>query len=1090
MKKVILKTIVVAAVCCATAVYAKQDMSVPRPGVAAETGSMGSSAVFKEVPAPGKSVAVKSLVQPAVKVAQRVENADDNVVFYDNFDDGDYVRSNYTIVDVDGDGHSNHNIWYWKEDETLMQYNSDKIREANDWLITPAIHLDGRNEYTFSYTVNMGDPVNFRVTIGSSADPDDQTTVLATHTEFYAWKQQTMDVDFTVPAEGDYYIGFYVYSGLEASWMNLFDVKVTRGIYLFAPQAVTALTVTPGANGAEEAEIAFDMPTQLVNGDALEGQVTANIYRDDNLVHSLQAAPGTHCSWTDTETGSGLFTYKVACANAEGEEGAAESVTVTVGSDLAEPVGNMQARVINGCKGAELTWTAPTKGANGGYFDPATVTYNIWRCTDDQNYELIAENVKETMYTDADISDALAATGLPQETFYYGVTAVNGRGESEMATDVKVLGTPYTLPVGESFPNGQFDIYRWTVTSVVGSLGWICLNQGEGGIEPQDGDSGFIKFYSSWWADTEVDSQLFSPWFSLKDTENPVFSFYMYHWDESSIDPSGRNTKLVIEISTDDETYVQIGEDFMATSATYGWQEHRISLAGYEGCEHVRIALRGVMDNNWMYYYVDNINIEELAACDLASSSFSGATSLPMNSRGAYYFTYHNRGTEAVDDYSLTLYIDGLPVQSIDGEAIEAGDERTVEFTVDATAARAGQSHEIYAEIDCPGDGNLTNNRSVSLLLDVDGTWYPQASGLTGNAGETEVSLKWDAPVLPDEVTETEDGAEDYEPFAISGIGDWTMIDGDERSSGRYTAVPSDPNVGVNQSFMVWNPYELEPDTVDWSSPSVSFLLPRTGNQCFLCWYAVTGIFDGETYSAPYNDDWMVSPELLPGSTFSFYVRKLRISYTGETYEVLYSKTTPTDTTAFEVLRKAEAAIDWERVEVTVPDDARYIAIRYTASDCLGIMVDDITYTSALYGLKIAGYNVFRNGEKINDVLLTEPSYTDYDVRPGTDYEYAVSVVYNLGESVATEPLEIRTAGSGVDDVTNTGVIVLAEQGHVIVRSPEGADVSVWGLDGKQAGSKIIGEDGGTVSIPVAPGLCLVRVVTAAGVETVKVVVR
>jgi len=46
----------------------------------------------------------------------------------------------------------------------------------------------------------------------------------------------------------------------------------------------------------------------------------------------------------------------------------------------------------------------------------------------------------------------------------------------------------------------------------------------------------------------------------------------------------------------------------------------------------------------------------------------------------------------------------------------------------------------------------------------------------------------------------------------------------------------------------------------------------------------------------------------------------------------------------------------------------------------------------------LLGYNVYRNGEKVNDVAITTTSYTD--TLPGYgDYDFNVSAVYDEGES-------------------------------------------------------------------------------------------
>jgi hypothetical protein len=55
----------------------------------------------------------------------------------------------------------------------------------------------------------------------------------------------------------------------------------------------------------------------------------------------------------------------------------------------------------------------------------------------------------------------------------------------------------------------------------------------------------------------------------------------------------------------------------------------------------------------------------------------------------------------------------------------------------------------------------------------------------------------------------------------------------------------------------------------------------------------------------------------------------------------------------------------------------------------------------------LLGYNVYRNGDKLNvDQVITESEYTDSDLTPGT-YSYEVTAVYDIGESPAAGPIVV-----------------------------------------------------------------------------------
>ena len=270
----------------------------------------------------------------------------------------------------------------------------------------------------------------------------------------------------------------------------------------------------------------------------------------------------------------------------------------------------------------------------------------------------------------------------------------------------------------------------------------------------------------------------------------------------------------------------------------------------------------------------------------------------------------------------------------------------------------------------------------------------------------------------------------------------------------------------------MWNPYELSKEL----TADDAWLLPRTGKQCFICWYAMVS-YGGV---AQPNDDWLVSPELCGNTTFSFYMRRLRTS-TDEKFQIL-SSSTDTDPSSFSLVEEGIATEDWTRYDIPVGADTRYIAVRYLGCDQYGLMIDDISYTSALYDLKVAGYNVFRDGVKMNDEPLTSPEFTDYDVESGKTYSYSVSVVYNRGESDDTDEIQVEYT-TGIDAADAADSKVYASDGRIVVDNAGQTTVAVYGVDGALVATS---KTSGRSEIKVARGVYLVKV----GGKTTKVFVR
>ncbi len=975
--------------------------------------------------------------------------------FSDDFSDGDLSKQLYTIVDVDNDGHDNQNEWFWKEDEKLMQFCSDGNTVGNDWLITPAIHLDGNHIYDFSFTVNMGAPANLKATLGTSTNPSDHTVELLDLKDLQDSYPTTHSATFEVPTDGIYYIGFYAYSGVGSNYMNLFDVSVAAGQATNVPNSVANLEVEPRAEGVEAVDIRFNAPETLLNGTSLSQPFEVVVYRDGSEWKKIAVDAGQLVQTTDDTPGNGSRTYRIV-ALYDGKEGLSAEKTVWVGYDVAEPVKSMTVRTTNGNMYVQLDWEAPEKGQNGGYFNPEEVAYSVWRSIDGRNYEQIAEQLKVLSFTDTQIGETLQNS---QEAYYYAVTADTKGGSSEADAKYIVVGKPYTIPCRESFPNGQFDIYPWTTDAIDGSFGWECLRSDEAaGVSPQDNDRGFIKFMNSW-SDWTVDSRLKTPVFTLKGSTRPSFSFFMFHWNAADVEYDNGATKVAIEISVDGGDFQQIGDLFTAGYTQQGWVEHRIALDDYKDAECVQFALRGMTDNDWMYFYVDNIHVEEQEEYDLAVAGFSGSEKSGINQDAVYTLEYFNRGLATADDYEIAVYRDGVQALSLRGDALAPGETKSVELQLPMTAAQAGEDCEVYAEIVYDKDGNKDNNTSDVVVTSVEGSFYPTVEQLEATVVGSDVELTWDAPAIPTNVQPTTDGVEDYEAFAIDGIGQWTTYDGDMQGAGSYNTLPDYPHRGENQAFQVWNPSQIDATAADYPG-----LQPRSGNQCFIAWYADTAY----GFDDPVNDDYLISPEVMGGTEVRFYVRCINGEQTGETYQLMYSSTTR-DADAFRQIEEGEATGAWEEVVATLPADARYFAIHYTASLKTGILVDDITYTSAIYSLKLEGYNVFRDGFRLNEAPVESLSYRDESV-PSGNHAYQVSAVYDRGESEASDPVVVSKDG-GVAFVSSA-VRIYGGRGCVAVEADAPCGVAIYSMDGRLvAADSVVGD----TRIPVLPGIYLVK---------------
>lgn len=96
-----------------------------------------------------------------------------------------------------------------------------------------------------------------------------------------------------------------------------------------------------------------------------------------------------------------------------------------------------------------LEWGAPVTGANGGYIDPAGVTYDIYRYEENfmgWYWQVYATGVEGNTFT------YTCAPDEPQSFLYLGVATRNAAGSTgNFVTIGSLVGAPYTLPMTDSF---------------------------------------------------------------------------------------------------------------------------------------------------------------------------------------------------------------------------------------------------------------------------------------------------------------------------------------------------------------------------------------------------------------------------------------------------------------------------------------------------------------------------------------------------------------------------------------------------------------------------------------------------------------
>ena len=214
-----------------------------------------------------------------------------------------------------------------------------------------------------------------------------------------------------------------------------------------APSMVENFSVEPTSAGAMTVSIRLNAPRQTVAGGVL-GACSIHLLRGGQEVFSKDnVAAGELITFSETLTADDLYAYKVYASNSEGN-GEETVKMLYVGEDIPDAVSDIQLEKQLDGKSCKISWTAPTKGINGGCV-PARLRYKVVRLPDNV---VVGEDVEATTIMD---------NTIPRLANYqYRITSI-GRQEGKSAlSSTIVLGTAHTTPYSCRFTTD--DLPLWT----------------------------------------------------------------------------------------------------------------------------------------------------------------------------------------------------------------------------------------------------------------------------------------------------------------------------------------------------------------------------------------------------------------------------------------------------------------------------------------------------------------------------------------------------------------------------------------------------------------------------------------------------
>jgi len=919
-----------------------------------------------------------------------------------------YSLEYFTVINANNDG--SYRTWNWNNYYHFVTMPSpNNIAFNDDWLITPNFNADTEHVYRFGFTIGSDDSDhNLRITMGKKATVAAQTQVVADLEEYHVPAEEVELQFYARPGEpGSYCFGIYDHSPESDVVYHIDNLRIEEAFSTHAPDSVTEVLFQPADGGALKGTLFFTLPEKNVLGESLSGLTKYEVYRNDTLVSTITEAQLGSAEAVEVEAIHGYNKYRIVSYNEYGN-GWPIDCRVFVGNDI--PVGvsdfvavwaeSSQARR----SGVRLSWEAPTEGIRGGYVNPDALTYNVYHYNPDtKQYSLIESGVTGTSYTTSEL------TGNSQDYFAYAISAVSSEGEGERVRKGITLGAPYTLPFSESWYYGGQN-GPWITQTLEGTPGWgIDNNIFNMHIEAVDGD-GFQLFLHNL-GDNAISARIASPIFDFKNTTNPVLGLWIFHDINIS-----EGSWFCVEASEDGLNFSDISAH-TAFTGNAGWVFHAIPLEAVKG-KKVQLAVKVYMDEVQSRFFTDALQVVDLKeGNDLAVTGISYQENRALGTMSDVEVQVINLGGQVAAEYEVCLYANGEMVgDELIEEPLASGHTRTFTFPVDLQAT-AQEGIKCYAEVIYADDNDLNNLTDAvtinPLVLDLNAP-----SDLTLTDSE---NLAWSAPAEMRGRRVVED-FEDGKAFSIDGHDSWICYDGDGQLVSGYMQYYNNywPNYNNPQAWMIWSLVETGTVANAW--------YPIDGEKCLISWMA-TGQMPDLSNATTTKDDWFISPEVLGGTEFTFQAKAVLCSYYGPSTMQIMTSATDRNPDSFTLLEEYSVGSNMveeaEDISVTLPADARYVAIRCTGTE-FALMIDNIGYTLALTP-QLTGYNVYCGFARQNVSLLSDLQY--HPQRLGT---YAVSAQYDLGESVLSNTVEVATLG-------------ISE-----VKADDVAQSEFWSLDGRR----------------------------------------
>ena len=901
----------------------------------------------------------------------------------------------FTVINANADDYT----WNWNANYGAYYLYAEE--DGDDYLISPAVNFEAGKNYKVVVNASCASsnyPEKFRVLVGKAASVEGLTQEVLATTVVDVKDSTDFEAEFAVAESGQYYVAVQALSDADMYRLNIHKISIEKGAEPTAPAAVTDFSVIPGLKGANWALVKFNAPAVAVNGSALTENMNINVLRNGEVIKTFEdVAPSVMTSFKDETAAAGFNTYQIVASNTSGAGLKSEKITVYVGFDVPTPVDEVKTTDLG--NKIELSWEpVGSKGLNGGYVDPNQVDYLVY----DVEYQEfmgmlfpvigeLRDSVRNNTFSQIEINTNEGEQGYTE----FVVITKNEVGEGGQTNAALWTGAPYELPWFENFAGKSFhSMFDYDNLS-------LYISE-----DASDEDGVALKAMA---AEEAGAAFLATGKIDMKGAANPTLLFDVKNFATAST--------LSIVGQKSDGTLATLLDNVAGTSTEY---------------TTVKVSLAGVKDNNYNRFYfnfnfgnltdsilIDNIKIVDLYEHDV-EVSLTAPTSIVAGNTAKLKMTVANNAENAANGFTLKLTANNKEIYNKTfNEALKAFSSIDVDAEFKTTVFDEAGDVTLKAEIVYGNDLNPDNNEDEAVITVKEPTVAAPSDLAAVQSADNTVTLTWNAPAAgaPAEVTESFDNEAVFVPFSIGGItaeqhtgafGDWSLYDGNGIHVYGFQNTTFE-NASEVQAWQVANPSKI--------SASFAETYPAHSGDQFLWSFCPADQDENGNDIMPAADHWLISPELTGAAqTISFYARAITGQYGAETFEVLASSTDK-NPSSFTIVGSAYSTeeTEWTAFSAELPAGTKYFAIRHTAKDIFGLLVDDVTYSVG--SVAPASFNIYVDAAAAG--TATETTAELKNLTYG-NHVFAVTAVYANGaeSKPVTATLDVVNA---INEILNSG---------------------------------------------------------------------